>query len=215
MVPSDRFEGHTSGTAPEYEALLADAVGLALLVVFDTLGPTERLAVVLHDLFAMPFGELAPIVGRSSTAARQLASRARRRVQRATTDADADRTGQRAVADAFLAASHVGDFETLVALLDPDVVLRADRTTVQTGASAEVRGALAVAGQFSGRARDAQPALVNGAAGAMWAPGGTPRVIFDFTVVQGKIVAIAMIADAGRRQAVDLAILDDWRWTRR
>jgi RNA polymerase sigma factor (sigma-70 family) len=207
--PTDTIVSDAGGSDPEHEALLADSVGLALLVVLDTLAPAERLAFVLHDMFAMPFEEIAPIVGRTPTAARQIASRARRRVQGAVTDTDADLTRQRTVVDAFLAASRAGDFETLVALLDPNVVLRADRTIVQAGASAEVRGARAVAGQFSGRARDAQLALVNGTAGAVWAPGGTSRVVFDFTIAQGKIVAIEMIADADRLHALDLAVLDD------
>src|SRR5438034_99360 len=142
------------------------------------LAPAERLAFVLHDLFAVPFDEIAPIVGRSPAAARQLASRARRRVQGAATVSDADPTRQREVVDAFLAAARGGDFDALLALLDPDVVLRADHAAVQLGASSEVRGAPAVAGTFSGRARVAQPALVNGAAGAVWASGGQPRVAF-------------------------------------
>jgi RNA polymerase sigma-70 factor (ECF subfamily) len=194
---------------PEHEALLADSVGLALLVVLDTLNPAERLAFVLHDLFAMPFDEIAPIVGRSPTAARQLASRARRRVQGATTDPDVDLTRQREVVDAFLAASRGGNFDALLAMLDPDVVLRADDAAVQTGASREVRGAPAVAGQFSGRARTAQLALVNGAAGAVWAVGGQPRVVFSFTIARGKIVAINLLADPERLSQLDLEVLGD------
>ena len=135
------------GIDPEHEALLADSVGLALLVVLETLAPAERLAFVLHDMFAVPFDEIAPIVGRSPTAARQLASRARRRVQGAATVPDADLTRQREVVDAFLAASRGGDFDALLAVLDPDVVLRADRAAVPAGASREVRGAAAVAEQ--------------------------------------------------------------------
>jgi RNA polymerase sigma factor (sigma-70 family) len=184
-----------NGIDPEHEALLADSVGLALLVVIDTLNPAERLAFVLHDLFALPFDEIAPIVRRSPTAARQLASRARRRVQGASTDSDVDLTRQREVVDAFLAASHSGDFDALLAVLDPDVVLRADQAAMQMGASDEVCGAQAVARQFSGRARAAQLALVNGAIGLVWAPGGQPRVVFGFTITQGKIVAIDQLAD--------------------
>src|SRR5213593_1837753 len=168
------------GADPERETLLADSVGLALLVVLETLSPPERVAFVLHDLFDLSFDEIAPILGRSPPAARQLASRARRRVQGATAG-DADRTRQRALVDAFLAASRGGDFAALLAVLDPDVVLRADPAAVRAGASSEVRGAAAVAKTFSGRARAAQPALVNGAAGAVWAPGGRPRVVFGFT----------------------------------
>ena len=197
------------GIDPEQEALLADAVGLALLVVLDTLNPAERLAFVLHDLFAVPFDEIAPIVGRSPTAARQLASRARRRMRGAATVPDADLTRSREVVDAFLAASRGGDFDALLAVLDPDVVVRADRAAVSVGASREVRGAPAVAKQFSGRARGAQPALVNGAVGAVWAPGGRPRVVFGFTIMGGKIVAIDLVADPERLRQLDLELLGD------
>src|SRR5437667_6879574 len=164
------------GIDPEHEALLADSVGLALLVVLDTLNPAERLAFVLHDLFAVPFDEIAPIVGRSPIAARQLASRARRRVQGAATDSDVDLTRQREVVDAFLAASRSGDFDALLAVLDPDAVLRADQAAVHMGASEEVRGALAMAKQFSGRARAAKLALVNGAIVLVWATRVRSRV---------------------------------------
>ncbi len=207
------------GGDPEHEALLADAVGLALLVVLDTLAPAERLAFVLHDLFAVPFEEIAPIVGRSPTAARQLASRARRRVRGAATAPNAELARQRAVVAAFLAASRNGDFGALLTLLDPDVVLRADHVAVGASATAqdrgapilaaEVRGASAVAETFSGRARAAQPALVNGVAGAVWAPEGRPHVVFGFTITDGKIVGIAIIADPARLRQLDVAILND------
>ncbi len=197
------------GVDPEQEALLAEGVGLALLVVLDTLAPAERLAFVLHDMFAVPFDEIAPIVGRSPAAAKMLASRARRRVRGAATVPDADLPRQRAVVDAFLAASRGGDFDALLAVLDPDVVLRADRGAVAAGASREVRGAAAVAEQFSGRARAAQPALVDGAVGAVWAPGGRPRVVFGFTITGGKIVAIDILADPERLGQLDLAVLDE------
>ena len=196
-------------TDPEREALLADSVGLALLVVLETLPPAERVAFVLHDLFDLPFDEIAPIVGRSPTAARQLASRARRRMRGAATVPDADLTRSREVVDAFLAASRGGDFDALLAVLDPDVVVRADRAAVSVGASREVRGAPAVAKQFSGRARGAQPALVNGAVGAVWAPGGRPRVVFGFTIMGGKIVAIDLVADPERLRQLDLELLGD------
>jgi RNA polymerase sigma-70 factor, ECF subfamily len=201
-----------SGSDPEHEAIMADAVGLALLVVLDTLTPAERLAFVLHDLFDVPFDEIAPIVERSPTAARQLASRARRRVrgqrqgQETATVSDADRTRQRTVVAAFLAASRAGDFDALLALLDPDVVFRADHAAVATGASQEVRGAPAVAQQFAGRARVARLALVNGAVGAVWAPGGRPRVVFSFTIVNGKIVAIDLAADPARLRQLDVRL---------
>jgi RNA polymerase sigma factor (sigma-70 family) len=193
---------------PEHEAMLADSVGIALLVVLETLAPAERLAFVLHDMFAMPFEEIAPIVKRSPAAARQLASRARRRVQGAGATPDIDRTGQRKVVDAFLAASRGGDFDALLALLDPDVVLRADAAAVQMGSAAEVLGAAEVATTFSGRARAAQPALVNGSAGVVWAPGGKPRVVFAFTIGSGKIVQIEMLADPANISKLDLSILE-------
>src|SRR6516225_1425889 len=151
------------GIDPEQEALLADSVGLALQVVLDRLAPAERVAFVLHDMFDLPFGQIGPIVGRSPAAARQLASRARRRVRGAAMAPDADLARQREVVDAFLAASRGGDFGALVALLDPEVVLRADAAAVRSGAPGEVHGAAEVAGTFSGRARAARPALVNGA----------------------------------------------------
>ncbi len=208
---SEPIMSREDGIDPEREALMADSIGLALLVVLETLSPAERLAFVLHDLFDMPFDEIAPIVGRSPTAARQLASRARRRVQGqgAATDPDADLTHQRAVIDAFLAASRGGDFDGLLAVLDPDVVVRSDRKIMPAGASREIRGASEVARQFVGRAQDAQPALVNGAVGLVWAPGGQPRVVFSFTITRGKIVAIDMLADPARILQLDLAILDD------
>jgi RNA polymerase sigma-70 factor, ECF subfamily len=205
----DSIESREDGIDPEHEALLADSVGLALLVVLNTLNPAERLAFVLHDLFAVPFDEIAPIVGRSPTATRQLASRARRRVQGAATDSDVDLTPQREVVNAFLAASRGGDFDALLAVLDPDVVLRADQAAVHAGASGEVHGALAVARQFSGRARAAKPALVNGAIGLVWATGGHPRVVFDFTITGGKIVAIDLLADPERLRKLDLTVFND------
>jgi RNA polymerase sigma-70 factor (ECF subfamily) len=207
VLAPEPIAGRADGTDPEDEALLADSVGIAMLVVLETLAPAERLAFVLHDMFGVPFNEIAPIVGRSPAAARQLASRARRRVQGAATVPDPDQTRQREVVNAFLAASRGGDFEALLALLDPDVVLRADRTAVQAGASGLVHGATAVAKTFSGRARFAQPALVNGAAGAMWAPGGRPRVVFAFTIIRRKVVGIELIADPERLRQLELTIL--------
>jgi RNA polymerase sigma factor (sigma-70 family) len=180
---------------PEDEALLADAIGPALLVVLDTLAPAERLAFVLHDMFAVPFEEIAPIVERSPTAARQLASRARRRVQGVAPAIDADQGRRRAVVDAFLAASRGGDFAALLTVLAPDVVLRSDAAAVRAGSEPEVRGATAVAATFSGRARAAQPALLDGGVGAMWAPGGTPRVVFAFTFAGETITGIHIRAD--------------------
>ncbi len=207
------------GIDPEHEALLADSVGLALLVVLDTLVPAERLAFVLHDMFAVPFDEIAPIVERSPAATRQLASRARRRVQGAAPVSDTDLTRHREVVDAFLAASRGGDFDALLAVLDPDVVLRADSAAVHAAASrqahgapalsSEVRGAAAVAETFMGRARAAQPALVNGAVGAVWAPRGRPRVAISFTITRGKIAEIDILADPTRLRQLDLTVLND------
>jgi RNA polymerase sigma-70 factor, ECF subfamily len=208
----DPIVSRADGTDPEHQALLADSVGLALLVVLETLTPAERLAFVLHDMFAVPFGEIAPIVGRSPAAARQLASRGRRRVQAAAPVPDADLARQREVVGAFLAASRGGDFEALLAVLDPDVVLRADIGAVPAGASKVVRGARAVAGQalaFSGVARFVRPALVNGAAGLVAAPGGQPFSVMGFTVTRGKIVEIDILADPERLGRLDLTILDD------
>jgi len=176
--PPDPVVTGEDGTDPEHEALLAEGVGLALLVVLDTLTPAERLAFVLHDLFAVPFDQIAQILDRSPAAAKMLASRARRRVQGATTVPDTDRGRQRAVVEAFLAASRGGDLQALVGLLDPEVVLRADPAAVALGATGEVRGAAAVAGTFAGRARFAQPALIDGAPRAVWARGGRPLVVF-------------------------------------
>jgi RNA polymerase sigma-70 factor (ECF subfamily) len=199
---------HHEASDPEQQALLADSVGLALLVVLETLAPAERVAFVLHDMFDLPFNEIAPIVGRSPAAARQLASRARRRVQGSTTALDTDRTRQRGIVAAFLAASRGGDFDALLAMLDPDVVLRADAAAVDAGASKEVRGAEAVAGIFSGRARAAQLALINGAVGLVWAPGGQARVVFGFTFRRGKVSAIDQLADPTRLRQLDLAVLN-------
>jgi RNA polymerase sigma factor (sigma-70 family) len=199
------------GIDPEHEALLADSVGLALLVVLETLAPAERLAFVLHDMFAVPFDEIAALVGRSPTAARQLASRARRRVQAAATVPDADLSRQREVVDAFLAASRDGDFDALVALLDPDVVLRADIGPEPAGAWRQVRGARAVAEQalaFSWRAQFAHPALVNGAAGLVVAGRGRPYAVMGFTVTRGKIIEIDILADPARLRQIDPAVLN-------
>jgi len=208
----DPIVGREDGFDPEHEALLADSVGLALLVVLERLSPAERLAFVLHDMFAVPFEEIAPIVDRSPGAARQLASRARRRVRGAATSPDADLALQREVVDAFLAASRGGDFDALLAVLDPEVVLRADRGATVTGASREVRGAPAVAEQaltFSRFAEFARPALVNGAAGVVVAPRGRPYSVMGFTVTRGKIVGIYILADPARLRRLDLALLDE------
>ncbi len=205
----DPVVSRDDGTQPEHEALLADSVGLALLVVLDTLAPAERLAFVLHDMFGVPFDEIAGMVDRSPAAARQLASRARRRVQGAAPVPDADLAAQRRVVDAFFAAARDGDFEGLVAVLDPDVVSRGDGGP---GASAVARGARDVAARaltFARLAPFVRPALVNGAAGAVVAPRGEPFSVMGFTVVGGRIVEIDAITDPERLRALDLAVLDD------
>ena len=198
------------GADPEHEALLADSVGLALLVVLDTLTPAERLAFVLHDMFAVPFDEIGPIVRRSPAAARQLASRARRRVQGAAANRDADLTGQRDVVEAFLAALRGGDFEGLLAVLDPDVVVRADIAGARPGAPSEVRGAQQWARQaiaFSQGARAARPALVNGAVGVVVAPRGRLFRVLEFTMAQGKIVRIDVVGDPTRLRELEIGVL--------
>ena len=198
------------GTDPEHEALLADSVGLALLVVLETLNPAERLAFVLHDMFGVPFDEIAPIVDRSPEAARQLASRARRRVQGETAVPDADLDTQREVLDAFLAAARDGDFEALVEVLDRDVVLRADRRGVSIGAPRVVRGAADVARgalAFSRLDIDVRPALVNGAVGTVTFRDGRPFAIAGFTIRNRRILQMDIIADPERLNRLDLEVL--------
>ena len=192
---------------PEHEALLADSVGLALLVVLDTLTPAERVAFVLHDVFGIPFDQIAPIVGRSTPATRKLASRARARVQQQDATGQADRLRQAALVDAFLAAARNGEFDALLALLDPDVVLRADERAVQFGAAPETRGAEEVAA-FSRYARGGRRALLDGLAAAVWMPGGRPRVVWAFTTSGDKITAINLIGNPERLRQIDLVILD-------
>jgi RNA polymerase sigma factor (sigma-70 family) len=202
---------------PEQEAVLADSVGVALLAVLETLAPAERVAFVLHDMFDLSFDEIAPIVGRTPAAARQLASRARRRVRGTAVSPEADRGRQREIVGAFLAAAREGDFAGLLAVLDPEVVLRADAAAVLGSAAREaagapklapeVRGAAAVAEAFAGRARGAQLALVDGAVGAVWAPGGRPRAVFRFTVSDGKIAEIDVIVDPERVRGLEVVLL--------
>jgi RNA polymerase sigma factor (sigma-70 family) len=197
------------GTDPEHEALVADSVGLALLVVLETLSPAERVAFVLHDIFAVPFDEIAQIVDRSPEAARQLASRARRRVRAENTVPDPDLDAQREVVEAFLAAARDGDFDRLVAVLDPDVVLRAD---LGAAGSREVRGADAVIGQamfYEQLGLVMKPALINGAVGVVTTREGQPFSVGGFTVRQGRIVEMDWLADPARLRELDLTILDD------
>jgi RNA polymerase sigma factor (sigma-70 family) len=208
----DPIISHPDTLDPEQEALLAEGVGLALLVVMEQLAPAERLALVLHDTFAVPFEEIAAILGRSPAAARQLASRARRRVHASAALPAADLAGQRKVVDAFLAAARNGDFDALVAVLDPEVVVRADWGRVPAGASRMVRGARAVAEQalsFSRRAPLARPVLVNGAAGVVAVADGRLVGVMGFTVRRDRIVEIDILADPARLRRLDLAALDD------
>ncbi|WTL22811.1 sigma factor [Streptomyces sp. NBC_01506] len=205
-------EGEYEGQyAPEEEAVLADSVGLALLVVLDTLAPAERLAFVLHDMFAVPFGEIAPMIERSPAAARQLASRARRRVKGASPLSEADLARRRHVVEAFMAASRGGDFEALVALLDSDVILRADRAVGPTPAPVLLRGARQVAegaSRSAARVRFTRPALVNGSPGLVMAPGGRLFLVLAFTITDDKVTEIDIIADADRLGRVEVAVLD-------
>jgi RNA polymerase sigma factor (sigma-70 family) len=207
----DLLVDRTDWIDPEHEALLADSVGLALLVVLETLSPPERLAFVLHDIFAVPFDDIAPIVERTPEATRQLASRARRRVRAERTVPDADLETQWEVFDAFIAAARDGDFDRLVGVLDPDVVVRADFGTA--GGWQEVRGAAAVARQAlsfaRGRVADIRPALINGAAGMVASLGGQPFTIAAVTVRNGQIVELDFFNDPERLRLLDLTILDD------
>jgi RNA polymerase sigma factor (sigma-70 family) len=205
--PSPPVAHPDHGGDPEHEAVQADSVGLALLVVLDTLAPAERLAFVLHDMFAVPFDDIARILDRSPAAVRQLASRGRRRVQGVEPEGGADAARQRRVVDAFLAASRGGDFAALVGLLHPEATFRPDDAGLRTGAAAAL-GAAAVAETFSGRAQAARLALVDGLAGVVWAPGGTPRVVFRFTVTDGRIAAIDLLADPAAVEALDVEFLD-------
>jgi RNA polymerase sigma-70 factor (ECF subfamily) len=205
------------GAGPEEQAILADTMGPALLLVLETLTPSERLAFVLHDLFAVPFEDIAPIVGRSPAAARQLASRARRRVQGSGEIYSADRRREREVVEAFLAASRLGDFDALVALLDPDAVLRADRRAVRSAEAnrdrgapmlaPEIRGASAVATTLMGRAMGAELALIDGTPGAVWRMSGQPRAIFAFQVIAGTITEIEIVTEPSVVAALPVEVI--------
>ena len=214
MVQLDLTLEPVAAISPEEEALLADSVGLALLVVLDTLEPAERLAFVLHDMFAIPFEEIAPVVGRTPVAARQLASRARRRVQSDPAVNDATAATQREVVAAFLAAARQGDFAALLRLLDPDVVVRADAVAVEMAAarvsagapelSEEMRGVDAVTQVFAGGAKAARLVLVDGLAGAVVSVGGRPMAVFGFTLREGRIAAIELVSDPQTLAALEL-----------
>ncbi|MFF1778415.1 sigma-70 family RNA polymerase sigma factor [Streptomyces virginiae] len=209
--PADPAVDRVDTVNPEQEALLADSVGLALLVVLDRLAPAERLAFVLHDLFAVPFDEIAPMVEKSPAATRQLASRARRRVKGAPLVPEADLTRQRLVVDAFLAATRGGNFDALVTLLHPDVVLRADKAVVPTAAPILLRGADTVATSAMAamqRARATAPALVDGVVGLAMAPLGRLFLVLGFTIEDGLITEIDIVAEPERLGALELAALD-------
>jgi RNA polymerase sigma-70 factor (ECF subfamily) len=203
---------------PERDLALGESLGVALLVVLDRLDPAERVSFVLHDLFGVPFEDIAKVVGRSPDATRQLASRGRRRVRGADAEGPPDRERQRRVVEAFLAASRGGDFEALLAVLDPSVVLRADETAVRTAArvaqggiklAPEIRGAKDVATTFLGHAAAAKVALLDGLVGAVWAPGGTPRAAFSMTFADDRIVTISLVADPTRLRDLHVEIQGD------
>ena len=210
--PSEPSANRRSPSNPEQEVLLADSIGLALLVVLDRLTPAERIAFVLHDMFAVSFDEIASIIQRSPTAARQLASRARRRVQGADQVPGCGLSEQRKVVDAFVTALRAGDFEGLIAVLDPDVLIRMDRAAVPAGAPTEIRGARNWAKgaiTFAQMARSIQPMLIDGALGLAWAPGGRLSRVLRFTISGRKIVQAEVIADPERLSKLDLAVLDE------
>jgi RNA polymerase sigma factor (sigma-70 family) len=203
--PPETADGPADG--PEHEALLADSVGVAMLVVLETLTPVERLAFVLHDMFAVPFDEIAPIVGRSPAAARQLASRARRRIQADPSTPDGDTARQQRVVDAFLAASRGGDFDTLLTMLDPDVVMRVDAAAQRFGAPAEMRGAANVARFFLGRASGGRPALIDGAPGFAALRDGRAHLAVGMVIVGGRIRAIDAVADPDTLGEIEVTVL--------
>ena len=205
----DLETGAASNDDPADEVVLAESVGAALIVVLDLLSPAERVAFVLHDVFAVPFDEVGEILGRSPDATRQLASRARRRVRGTEPGAGLDPIRQRAVVDAFLRAARGGDLEGLLLLLDPDVVLVPDAAAIAMGSLREMRGAADVAGALVGGARGARLAIVDGLAGFVWAPGGTTRGVVEFTIRDDRIVAIDVTGDAQRIAEIELVLLDE------
>ncbi|SHF28845.1 RNA polymerase sigma-70 factor, ECF subfamily [Seinonella peptonophila] len=204
---------HQDRSDPENEALMADSVGFAMLVVLEKLNPAERIAFVLHDIFSLSFSEIAPIIGRNETATRQLASRARRRVRGVESTlqtAEAELKRKRELIDAFIAASRNGDFEKLLTVLDPNVVLRNDTAFPPAVNTPVVHGSQAVAKQFTGRAHGAKPVLVNGSVGAVIGPLSHPVFVLEFKIVDDKITEMEMIADQARLSQLDLAILNDY-----
>jgi RNA polymerase sigma-70 factor, ECF subfamily len=203
----DELPAPVQAADPEHEATLTDSIGVAMLVVLDTLSPNERLAFVLHDMFAVPFDEIGTVIGCSTATARQHASRARRRVQGADPATGAgDSVRRQRIVNAFLAAARGGDFDALLSLLAPDAVMRADAVAVASGAAGEVVGAAAVAEVFAGRARGARLALVDGAAGVIWATGGRIRAVFDFTIVDGRVAGIDLMMDPASIDQLDVVL---------
>jgi RNA polymerase sigma-70 factor (ECF subfamily) len=207
-LPVDTVDPPSDAADPEEQAVLADSVGAALSVVLDTLTPTERLAFVLHDMFAVSFADIAVVVGRSPAAARQLASRARGRVQARSAGGAADVSRRRAIVDAFLTASRGGEMATLLTLLDPDVVMRADEAAARMGSAGETRGADVVARFFAGRAQQARPASIDGAVGAVVAVDGRIRIAVEFIIAGDRIVGIDVVADPAQLDRLDLVIVD-------
>ncbi|MFE0013952.1 sigma-70 family RNA polymerase sigma factor [Mesorhizobium sp. NPDC059054] len=204
-LPSD---AGTASYDPEYQLAMADSVGLAMLVVLETLGPAERVAFVLHDMFDLPFDDIAPIVGRTADATRKLASRARQRVQGTSVSPEADRARQRRVIEAFLAASRDGNFGALLSILDPDVVFRADEAATRLGSEAELRGPEAVAGHFQGRAHGAKPATLDGALGVLVEAGGKTLLVLRVTLKGDRIIGIEAVADRESLADLKVAVLD-------
>ncbi len=208
MLPADEPANVDDTSSPEQEALMAESVEAALLVVLDRLGPAERVAFVLHDVFAVPYDEIGGIIGRTPEAARQLASRARRRVQGTAPSGQLDLFRRREIVAAFIAASRGGDFEGLLAVLDPDVVLRPDADAVRLGSFAETRGAAVVAQLMSGGAQAARLSLVGGVPGVAWTPGGRVRGAIAFDIADGRIVEINVIANAEHLEQLNVVVLD-------
>ncbi len=199
----------STGATPEDEIAMADSVGIAMLAVLETLTPAERVAFVLHDMFAVPFDDIAPVIGRSHDAARQLASRARRRVQGAKASGEVDRARRREVVDAFIAASRGGDFSALLSLLDPDVVLTGDAAAARLRGPAQLRGAAPVAQFFKGSAQAAKPALVDGVMDIAVLPAGRLLLVLRLEIVDGRIAGIEAVADPARLRRLDLEVLED------
>ena len=206
---ADDVDESSSSIDPAQQALLADSVGAALLVVLDLLAPAERVAFVLHDVFAVPFDEIADVLGRSPDATRQLASRARRRVQDTPRAPDVDLVGHRRLVDAFLRAARGGDFDGLLKVLDPDVELRPDDAAVRMGTLRDTKGAEAVAGALSGGAQAARLAVVDGLAALVWAPGGRTRGVIEFVIADDRITGLNVIGDVERIRDMEIVMLDD------